>query len=126
MDKNGDNIFAKLFPTVMKVTGVVFALLFILIRIIIWPIVSYSFWLDSLAILKHPQAHSPVSVYTFLISNVGLTILQFLWLAEIISSAIALFSGKGVKSSITSTMKGNMHLPVDYTIILLTCTLYQK
>ena len=103
--KDGSNLFAKLFPLSMKVIGVVFAVLFVIIRIVIWPVISYYFWIDSLALLETPESlHSLPVVYTFLVFNVGLTVLQFAWLAEIITLAIPLFSGIGVKSSITSSL----------------------
>ena len=89
----------------MKVIGVAFAVLFVIIRIVIWPVISYYFWIDSLALLEAPESlHSFPVVYTFLVFNVGLTVLQFAWLAEIITLAIPLFSGTGVKSSITSSL----------------------
>merc|ERR1711871_531179 len=104
--KDGSNLFAKLFPTSMKVIGVTFAVLFVVIRIVIWPIVSYYFWVDSLALMETPEkTHSFPVVYTFLAFNVGLTILQFAWLAEIIMLAIPVLTGDGVKSSITSTLE---------------------
>lgn len=103
--KDGSNLFAKLFPLSMKVIGVAFAVLFVIIRIVIWPVISYYFWIDSLALLETPESlHSFPVVYTFLVFNVGLTVLQFAWLAEIITLAIPLFSGTGVKSSITSSL----------------------
>ena len=110
--KDGSNLFAKLFPVSMKVIGVAFAVLFVIIRIIVWPIVSYYFWIDSIALLENPEkTHSFPVVYTFLVFNVGLTVLQFAWLAEIIMLAIPLFSGSGVKSSITSTLDEGAIVP---------------
>ena len=103
--KDGSNLFAKLFPVSMKLIGVLFAVLFVAIRIIVWPIISYYFWIDSLALLEIPEkTHSFPVVYTFLAFNVGLTVLQFAWLVEIIMTAAPLLAGSGVKSSITSTL----------------------
>lgn len=103
--KNGENLFAKLFPTAMKVIGVLFAVLFVIIRVIMWPVISYYFWIDSLALLElSVGVHSRPVVNTFLVFNVGLTILQLAWLAEIIMHAVRLFTGEGIKSSIVSTL----------------------
>ena len=49
---NGESLFAVLFPTAMKVIGVIFAVLFVILRIVVWPVISYYFWLDSLALIN--------------------------------------------------------------------------
>jgi len=75
--------------------GVAFAVSFVIFRIILWPYVSYYFWIDCLEVIRNKTAHSVPVVWLYLIANIGLTILQFVWLGEIFKTAIKLFSGSG-------------------------------
>ncbi|KAJ1620678.1 TLC domain-containing protein [Pavlovales sp. CCMP2436] len=85
------------FPVTTQVLGVTFALLFVGIRIVIWPWLSYVFWLDVFAVLE-AQVHPPIACYSFLVANAGLSLLQVMWLGEIITTAVAVF-GKSKDSS---------------------------
>ena len=69
-----------------------FAVSFIVFRVLLWPYVSYYFWIDLLALLRDEQAHSLSVYYLFLGANVFLTSLQVLWLGENITTAMKLFS----------------------------------
>jgi hypothetical protein len=69
---------------VNEVCRVTFAVSFIAIRIIMWPIVSYQFWLDSFDLLQTGAAHSNFVVGVFLGANIFLTGLQFLWGSKIV------------------------------------------
>jgi hypothetical protein len=71
------------FSLVNEVSRVVFALSFIIIRLIMWPYVSYQFWIGSYELLSTGTAHSTFVVSFFLISNIFLTGLQFLWGSKI-------------------------------------------
>jgi len=78
----------ELFPATKDAVGTVFAILFIVFRVLLWPWVSYHFWLDSLAVLGQPEhLHSAAVVYGFLGANIFLTILQLVWLSEIVAAA---------------------------------------
>lgn len=79
------------FPNTKIALGVAFVILFIICRIIFWPIFTYHFLLDSLQVLKRKSARETKEVRFALKmmvgSSVGLTALQILWLGEIIVTA---------------------------------------
>ena len=56
-----------------------FALSFLIIRLIIWPYISYDFIRGSVDLLQSGRAHSKFAVGFFLFANVFLTGLQFFW-----------------------------------------------
>ncbi len=56
-----------------------FALLFLIIRCIIWPSVSFVFWRDALMLLSKGKAHNTLIVVFSLCANVFLTSLQIYW-----------------------------------------------
>mmetsp|Transcript_18190 Transcript_18190/g.18241 ORF Transcript_18190/g.18241 Transcript_18190/m.18241 type:complete len:291 (+) Transcript_18190:43-915(+) len=93
-DERGIPALAKAFPTVMKILGVAFAISFIGFRVVLWPWVSYYFWIDCLAVLNDGSVHSPPVVYLFLVANVFLTSLQILWLGEIFKTAGKILFGE--------------------------------
>ena len=93
--KRGVPPLSEKFPTLMKVIGVIFSISFIVFRIVIWPYCCYFFWIDSLELLKTNKAHSLPILYTFMFVNIGLTLLQVVWLHEIVVTAIRVLSGKG-------------------------------
>ena len=79
------------FPTTKVVMGVAFAVLFIVCRIVLWPVFAYHFLSDAFKVL---QRNSPSETQTIkvvltmmVISNLGLTALQILWLGEIMATA---------------------------------------
>jgi hypothetical protein len=49
------------------------------IRLVAWPIYSYSFWIGSLALLESGKAHSRFAVAFILAANLFLTALQLIW-----------------------------------------------
>ena len=80
------------FPMTKVFMGVAFAVLFILCRIVLWPVFAYHFLSDSFTVLRRnsPQYETKTikMVLSMMIaSNLGLTALQILWLGEIISTA---------------------------------------
>ena len=56
-----------------------FALSFVILRLIIWPIKSWEFWVGSIDLLSSGKAHSQFVVGFFLLANMFLTGLQFMW-----------------------------------------------
>eukprot|EP00316_Scyphosphaera_apsteinii_P009911 CAMPEP_0119322312 /NCGR_PEP_ID=MMETSP1333-20130426/57806_1 /TAXON_ID=418940 /ORGANISM="Scyphosphaera apsteinii, Strain RCC1455" /LENGTH=256 /DNA_ID=CAMNT_0007329507 /DNA_START=16 /DNA_END=786 /DNA_ORIENTATION=+ len=69
----------QLFPELNEMARVVFAVLFLAVRVCYWPVVSFSFWVDSLAELQADGAKPAAVVYAFCVSNFILTLLQFFW-----------------------------------------------
>ena len=61
-----------------------FAFSFVVIRIGIWPYLAYLLTLDCMEVLSAGTAHSVFVVYAFLACLLGLTLLQFFWLTEIV------------------------------------------
>jgi len=92
--------------TALKVLGGSFALLFVVYRCIYWPVVSYYFWEHALNVLHSTsdasngagadadgmkdfsrvglQDHPQAVIYLFLLVNVLLSLLQVVWLWEVI------------------------------------------
>jgi|EP00505_MAST-04D_sp_SCG-Rhode-Island_P003346 hypothetical protein len=60
-----------------------FGISFIVIRLGMWPLISYEFWKGSISLLQTGKAHSSLVVITFLVANIFLTGLQFLWGSKI-------------------------------------------
>jgi hypothetical protein len=71
------------FSTINEICRISFALSFIVLRLIVWPYVSYGFWVGSLNLLQSGEAHSPLVVFVFLAANIFLTGLQFFWGSKI-------------------------------------------
>jgi hypothetical protein len=66
-----------------------FALLFFACRVILWPIVSVSFWRDNWpSVTGESPVHDKSVLYFFLFCNTGLTFLQFYWGWLIIKSLL--------------------------------------
>ncbi len=61
----------------------------------LWPYVSYFFWMDAMSLIKSEKAHSTVILGLFMFANAGLSILQIVWLREIIVTAKAVLFGNG-------------------------------
>jgi len=96
-EKQGVPPLARAYPTAMKVIGVSFAVTFIIFRIILWPYVSYVFWLDMVEVIRNGTIHSMGVGITFLVANIGLSLLQVVWLGEIISEATKLLSSNPIE-----------------------------
>eukprot|EP01041_Mallomonas_annulata_P001152 gene1152-2231_t len=104
-EERGIDALPKAYPILMKVLGVAFAVSFIVFRVILWPYVSYYFWIDCLAILNDKSAHSTTVVYLFLISNVFLTSLQIIWLGEIFKTGAKMLFPDSKKTAIEGKKK---------------------
>jgi hypothetical protein len=93
-------------PLVHQAARIAFAGAFLTLRTVVWPILSARpalippsvahsydhswpqarFWLDSFGLLRSPAGpHSWFAVLFFLVSNLGLTSLQFLWTSKIVA-----------------------------------------
>jgi hypothetical protein len=111
---------AERFPITMTVCGGTFAVLFILFRVIVWPLVGLHFWRDGLAQFGYSgrvqvagmafviggsttsgvaPMHSPAVVGLFLVVNIGLTLLQVIWLKEILEKIITILRGEKIAGS---------------------------
>jgi hypothetical protein len=86
-EKLGVPALGDRYPLTKIVTGLSFAVSFVVIRVIIWPYLAYCLTLDCLAVLAAERAHSPAVVYSFLGCLFSLTCLQFFWLTQIVMEA---------------------------------------
>jgi hypothetical protein len=73
---------------IFTVSKLGFAASFVVLRIVVWPMISYPFWKDSVALLQSGKAHSNFVVGFFLLANVFLTFLQFFWGWKIVESVL--------------------------------------
>jgi hypothetical protein len=78
----------KIVPTLNTLSRLSFAVSFVVIRIVWWPIVSFGFWQLSLEALRTGSAKNSAVVGVFLVGNVFLTGLQFLWGAKLVDFAL--------------------------------------
>ena len=70
------------YPAVRKghlASQAVFAVLFLLVRTLAWPIRSWQFWIDSLSVMWDRSSHSTGVTVTYLACNLFMTGLQFVW-----------------------------------------------
>jgi hypothetical protein len=82
-DKRGLSGLGEKYPGLKILCGAVFAILFILCRVVAWPYVSYFFWRDSLFLLESGAVRSTAVVFLFCGVNALLSVLQVVWLGEI-------------------------------------------
>ena len=71
--------YADKYPTLNTALRLAFVLSFFIIRVFVWPIISFQFWLQCFELLSAGKAHSNFVVYFFLFANIFLTGLQFFW-----------------------------------------------
>ena len=79
-----------------------FAALFLLVRVAIWPVVSLRFWVDSYIALAAGWTHSYPATVSLLLSNVFLTGLQFMWGRKVWRRVQRALKGGGHSSSSSS------------------------
>ena len=81
--------FANLWGSaaLLEASQTLFALTFVLVRSLYWPLVSGQFWLDLLEVWNAGAVHSTLAMVTFLVANVGLTGLQLYWTTLILKAA---------------------------------------
>lgn len=75
------------FPLCKLLIGGSFSAAFVAIRACAWPYLAYHVVIDCRTVLTEGTAHSVPVVYAFLACLLGLTALQFFWLAEIVRRA---------------------------------------
>ena len=82
------NHWAKQFPLLNQVTRYTFAISFIFLRLICWPIKSWRFISGSIYLLYSGEAHDSTAVALLLISTIAMTFLQFFWGQKIFASVL--------------------------------------
>jgi hypothetical protein len=99
--------FAEKYPRLNEFCRVSFAVAFILLRLIAWPIVSKDFWVGSITHLMNGNGHSAIVIVFFLLANVFLTLLQFyfgwLILCQILKEDKQSLSNNKIKSITNSS-----------------------
>lgn len=102
--KHGPPEWRAAVPTVNAVARVAFALSFLAVRTVAWPLISVAFWRDTVALLRDPPpGGGPWRPYLFglLISNTVLSGLQIAWGRRILAGLV-----KFVKSKMGGAGKG--------------------
>jgi hypothetical protein len=79
---------AESYPSFYHHTRTIFALSFLLIRLLWWPVVSYGLFFACLDLLQSEKLHSIQIVCFFLFSNLFLSGLQFYWGYLIVKNAL--------------------------------------
>lgn len=92
-----DNKLKSRFPTSTTVLGILFAINFIIFRVLLWFFFSYHFWIDLLNLYSVGRIHSYAAYGVYAVGNIGLTLLQLMWLGEILSGVAAMFAPKAAK-----------------------------
>lgn len=96
----GPPFLSKNFAMVNSTFRIMFAVAFLLVRVISWPVVSIFFWMDTLGIILEGgdgQQRTWVAIL-FLVSNIGLTTLQFIWAHKISAQVLEMFSKSAKKA----------------------------
>jgi len=97
-DAHGVKGLGDAFPITKVVIGVIFAVLFITARCIIWPIISYYYTRDAIAVLRedNPEIKKrSLVIKIFVFCLVGLSALQIGWLGIIFYVAVEEFQKLG-------------------------------
>ena len=76
---------ANAYPTLNSLSRTLFGITFIVLRLLIWPVLSYHFDKGSLELVTSGKSHSNFVVLFFVVSNIFLTGLQFFWGSKIIN-----------------------------------------
>jgi hypothetical protein len=98
----GPKELAEQWPTINTICRVSFAILFLLIRGVIWPIMSFIFWWDAIQNMIHGEDdNSPPSWWLgiLLISNTFLGTLQMIWGVKIWKGLSKVLFGSTPKKS---------------------------
>jgi len=89
--RHGPDGWRAALPKVNAVVRVVFALTFVAVRAVAWPLVSLAFWRDTISIIRvPPPGGGPWKPYLFmlLLSNTFLSALQIMWAKRIIAGLV--------------------------------------
>lgn len=73
---------------------ILFALGFMVIRVVWWPCISYRYFSDTYQSYKDGTIYNPSLVAFFAISNILLTLLQWKWGIQIVQAAMKMASGE--------------------------------
>lgn len=98
----------KIFPTLHFVTSIAFAISYMVIRVILWPIYSISFWKDNWDLLTGiPLDKIPALpvVYGFLLCHGIITLLQIYWAIHIFAAFKKIISGEPADSATAQKTK---------------------
>ena len=94
-DEHGLPGLNKAYPTIMTITGVLFAASFTLFRVLIWPVLNYYFWSDMWHIYVNGTVHSVPEWYLYMAISIGLSGLQIMWFKEIVNGAMDMLKNGG-------------------------------
>ena len=99
--------YANKYSALNNIVRTTFGASFIVLRLVVWPVYSYPFWQGSLNRLLHsnPPAHSPFVVGFFLLANVFLTALQFMWGKTIINNILGFNPEKKTPKAVPAEKK---------------------
>lgn len=86
--------FRAAFPSFTRGCKYVFAALFLVVRVIVWPLMSYQFLSVGVPMALGSNTdgrtlHSDIAMWTYILSQIFLTPLQFYWFSLIIKMATA-------------------------------------
>ena len=87
------------YPVANQITRIVFALSFIFLRLIMWPIRSVEWWVGCAELLVSGKAHDALVVSFCLLSALAVTILQFIWGYKIFGFLVEKKGAKNDKSA---------------------------
>ena len=89
------------YPAANQITRFIFAVSFILLRLIMWPIRSIDWWVGCMRLLISGKAHSTLAVFFCLSTALIVTILQFIWGWKILGFLVVkkTADAKGMKST---------------------------
>jgi len=84
------------YPVLNELNRNVFAVIFLCVRVVYWPYICYMFWADSITLMQKPSAERvPLFViWSFCLSNILLTGLQFFWGSLILRGIAKVLQGK--------------------------------
>lgn len=85
---------AAKYETLNTSLRILFALGFMVIRVVWWPCISYRYFSDTYQSYKAGTIHNPSLVTFFAVSNIVLTLLQWKWGLQIIEAATKLAKGE--------------------------------
>jgi len=77
------------FPNLYNYSKIAFAVSFLVVRCVWWPIVSFDFWVEMFTAMRTGQVHGYFVFYFFLFGNFSLTCLQFFWASKIVRMAFS-------------------------------------
>ena len=77
---------------IYQVSRISFALSFILLRLILWPIYCAPFWKGSIDLMSKKEAHSNLVVDFYLISSLFMTFLQLMWGQRVVTGLMLILN----------------------------------